>query len=240
LGDKHEKWGCPKTEQAFLTELVRGDYDYIVQMGDAFDFFSASRFARTHDLITPEDEIRESFEKLTKFWDKVRKLKKSHAQMIMLLGNHETRPWKRLLDQAPELLTFMDMKKYFRFPEVIVAPDAKSEIKLEGIIFHHGWLAKLGDHAKYFNESCVVGHTHVGGVVYHARGDGKVIWELNAGLAADRHSTPMKYRETTYCKWTNGFAIIDELGPRFCPISIVEKDLDQPFRQRLLGVDGVK
>ncbi len=72
---------------------------------------------------------------------------------------------------------------------------------------------------QYNTRSTIVGHSHVGGVVFRQSSKG-TIFELNAGYLADETAEPLRYRPQTISKWTLGYGLIDEKGPRFCPIEV--------------------
>jgi hypothetical protein len=62
--------------------------------------------------------------------------------------------------------------------------------------------------------SCAVGHSHVGGVAYRSI-QGKVLFELNAGLLGDPEAKGLSYTPQKLTRWTLGWGFIDQLGPRF-------------------------
>ena len=77
------------------------------------------------------------------------------------------------------------------------------------------WISVTG--AREHNlKNTVVGHSHLGGVVYRNTFNG-IIWELNAGFCGDTESKALSYTPQRLTKWTKGFGFIDALGPRFIP-----------------------
>lgn len=189
----------------------------IVQVGDLYDLFSFSKYPRSLNVGTPKDEILQGRAMAEEFWRLLQK-RCPKATCYQLLGNHDERPAKRILEKAPELEALIDIKHLWEFKGVKTIHDPREELMLDGIYFQHGFRSKLGDHAKFNQASTVCGHSHVGGVVFFPLRD-KILFELNAGyLAGDEE--PMRYTRQSLTRWTHGFGIIDALGPRFVPIKV--------------------
>jgi hypothetical protein len=186
---------------------------YIVQMGDARDFFSLSKYAHSLDLMTPEEELAKGTKQLNDMWARLQKAAPK-AEKHQLLGNHDERAAKTLMAKAPELEGLVKWDHLFRFPNVKTHYDPKEEIFLGDICFMHGYKSH-GAHARYNQCPTVVGHLHTGGVVYF-RDTKKVYWELNSGLAGDLDAPVFSYRNQRKLHgWTQGCGWIDEHGPRF-------------------------
>lgn len=100
---------------------------------------------------------------------------------------------------------------------VEIHEDSRAEIEIDGVLYIHGWMTGIGKHAKYFNQSVVHGHTHVGGL-WTQNLKKKFIFELDCGYLADPYQVPLTYRATKTTNWTKGFGFIDSWGPRFCPL----------------------
>lgn len=191
--------------------------DYVIQIGDLYDLFSSSKFPRTQNLITPAEEFKEARMMAEEFWRVIQK-RAPNARCHQLLGNHDERPIKRLIEKAPELEHFFNMKAPWEFEGVKTQNGEREELILEGICFMHGYRSKLGDHAKYNLMNTVCGHSHTGGVHYFPLKE-KTLFELNVGYLGDPEALPMRYtRQKIVTKWTPGFGVIDELGPRFVPL----------------------
>ena len=228
LGDTHMPW-MSKTAFSMILDFLDGDgkgIDYVVQIGDLFDMFSAGRWARSFDLITPKEEFTQAREMGEEFWRELRKRCPS-AQCFQIMGNHDDRPLKQILEKAPELASLLDVRHLWEFEGVTTVHDGRQELVLEGICFMHGFRSKLGDHAKWNQLRTCTGHSHRGGVHYfpvRTLRDGKLIsttaWEMNAGYLGDPTQVPLQYSKQMLTNWTLGFGIIDGLGPRFCPINL--------------------
>lgn len=216
LGDVHAPWVNTKTVQRFHDHLSSQHFDYVIQIGDLYDLYSASKFARTHDLCTPAEELKEAREWAVNFWKQVKKTQKT-ASCIQLKGNHDERPVKRILEKAPELFSFFDFKKPWEFDGVTTQPTQATHIEIDGVLFQHGHRTKAGDHMRYNLKSTVIGHSHLGSVTYMNHGRGS-LYELNVGFCADTQALPLKYTLNTVLRWTQGYGVIDEYGPRFIAV----------------------
>jgi len=216
VGDTH----YPFTDQRQIKKIVAfaalHKPQRIVQLGDLYDFYSFSRWVRSRDLMTPKQEVDLGRKQAEAFWAELRRVC-PQAQCYQLIGNHDARLAKRVMEAIPELERFLDhTKELWRFEGVETQPSEREELILDGVCFMHGY-RKHGDHVKFNMMSTVVGHSHKGGTVY-MRQRGKTIWELNAGFVALQSSLPMSYgpqKKLHQC--TGGFGWIDEYGPRFIP-----------------------
>lgn len=195
--------------------------DYVIQMGDLYDMYSWSKFPFKRDVFTPEAELGVGRQMAEEMWSRIRKASPK-SKCHQLIGNHDERPAKRLLERNPEFLTLYDgvRDKLFNFDGVTTQPNERQELVLDGIMFLHGYRSRLGDHARHNHMPTVCGHSHTGGVCYLRQGT-RTIWELNSGYIADPTSTPMSYtRQRTISHWTHGVGLIDKWGPRFIPLDV--------------------
>lgn len=216
LGDCHAPWIEQRTVDRFLDHLRSEHFDVCLQMGDLYDLYSQSRWARTHDLCTPSEELKAGREWAENFWSSVKKIQKN-IKCIQLKGNHDDRAHKRMLEKVPELAPFCDFESSWRFKGVITIQDSRQELYLDDVVYQHGHRGKLGDHARFNLQKTVVGHSHKGGTVFFPHRD-QMIWELNVGFCASTEAVPMRYSPQTIHKMTQGYGIVDILGPRFIPI----------------------
>lgn len=203
-----------------FTLIEREKPDVVIQIGDLYDQFSFSKFARSHDLMTPQEEVQEAREGAVNMWSKIRKLSSRKTRLIQLLGNHDDRMMKRVCEKFPEIaaLTTGLYDSLYKFPSVETVMDSRSELVIDDVIYTHGFLGS-GKHVGYFQKSVVHGHTHRG-AVYTLEQAGRTLFELDCGFLADRNATPLKYTPTTTTRWSLGCGIVDGLGPRFVPFNI--------------------
>lgn len=208
----HNKWAIKKLYES-IKQLKP---THIVQIGDLYDQYSFSRFTKKN-ITTSTKELSSARKAGDTFWKRCR-INAKHALCYQLLGNHDIRLTKRIADKVPEAYEFVkeELDRLYTFKGVKTIYDERELLKIGNVSFHHGYLSQLGAHSKSHGCNIVVGHSHVGGVVFEQRA-GKIIWELNAGYLADETSEPLRYRPTKTSKWTLGVGFIDSSGPRFIP-----------------------
>jgi DNA repair exonuclease SbcCD nuclease subunit len=214
LGDFHSPWfSRPALAKAIeLIEAVRPDF--VVQAGDLYDFYSFSRYARSHNVITPALEVKQGRKHALEMWNQVRRASPS-SKCFQIRGNHDVRAEERVAEALPVVESLLNVRELFLFDGVETIMDPTEELILDGVVFQHGFRSKLGDHAKFNQRSTVVGHSHTGGVVFYRNFDG-IYWELNAGWLGDETAPVFRYRpQNKLSTWTRGAGLIDELGPRF-------------------------
>lgn len=216
IGDLH----FPFHDAARLRQVVAAvdllQPDIVVQMGDLYDLYSFAKFPRSHNLMTPKDEILRGRELADAFWSSVRK-SIPQAELYQLIGNHDSRPFMRAADKFPEVEALLNIAALWQFPGVNTQPDEREELLIGEVVFMHGF-RQHGDHCRHNRRSTVCGHLHRGGVTYERLGD-DIIWELNAGHLADVNALPLSYtKQRKFSNWTAGYGVIDALGPRFVPL----------------------
>lgn len=214
IGDTHFPWSSDRTIERIVDAIEAEKPDIIIQHGDVYDMYSWTRFPRTHCLLTPLQELKLGRKKAEMFWGRVKKAS-PRSKRYQLRGNHDMRPYKRIQERAPEFEPAMvAFDELFKFDGVETILDAREDLIIRDISFTHGF-RKHGDHCMHTKRSTVVGHLHVGGVVYRRLGD-EVIWELNCGWAGNPFAIPLSYTQLRrYNNSTQGFGRVDEAGPRF-------------------------
>ena len=218
LGDLHFPWANVDALSAVYAYAdSHPEIDTIVQVGDLYDLFAWSKFSRSLNTYTPQEEIDRGREMAVAMWSKLREIL-PHAECFQILGNHDVRPIRRCLELAAELEPLLSFKHLFQFEGVNLIEDIREPLELGGVYFIHGWMSKAGDHARKYLRSIVCGHTHRGSLTVIPMADGSVLTELNVGYLADSSSRPMSYTASRMNEWTLGFGVIDEWGPRFIPL----------------------
>ncbi len=209
----HEPFASPAWKKWVIKQIKDRQPSYVVQVGDSRDYYCFSKFSRSHSVMTPKQEINEGRNKLEDFWAEV-VAAAPKAKRYQLLGNHDVRPLKRILDAIPEAEDLIDWEAQHTYDGVECRIDEKDELILGRVFLHHGH-KRHGDHARYNQAPTVVGHLHTGGVVYYQNRDG-IYWELNAGYGGDPDQTCFRYRyQKKIFGWTQGLGVIDEDGPKF-------------------------
>lgn len=210
----------PFVNQLVVNEFVCyvGDVKptWVVLNGDAWDRYSHAKFPRSHNQFTPRQEDAMARQMNEEFWQKIKKASPK-SKCYQLMGNHDIRPIKRVIEEYPEAEDWVKEKlnSMFTFPGVTTIFDPREELFLSNnVIAFHGYRGKLGEHRDYTLYCTLNGHTHLGGVVFR-KIRGQVIWELNSGLAGDPLAKGLTYTPQKITHWTPGFSAIDKRGPRF-------------------------
>jgi len=188
---------------------------YVVQIGDLKDMYAQAKFPRSHNSYSPKEEDELGSKMAAQMWSKIQSIV-PEARCIQLFGNHDSRAYKRMMEQAPTLEHLIDFKKYMTFENVHLVEDPREELMIGDVVFTHGWLSQIGAHRDYLMKNVCVGHSHTGGVSFKNVG-GKIIWELNAGYLGDPMSKALSYTPTKTTRWTQGVGLITALGPMFIP-----------------------
>ena len=189
---------------------------YVILNGDAWDRYSHGRFPRSHNIFTPREEDQLSRKLNVEFWEAI---KKASPESIchQLLGNHEVRPMKQVLEQYPAAEDWIKeaLRRDFTFDGVITEFDQRQELIIAGdIVVHHGFRSQLGAHRDYALMNAICGHTHKGGVVWRQI-RGQTLFELNSGLAGDPEAKGLTYTPQRITVWTPGFGALNKYGPMF-------------------------
>lgn len=190
----------------------------MVQIGDLYDFYSFSRFPWSRNIMTPQQEVMEGRQLAEDMWDKIKSIVPK-AELYQLRGNHDDRPYKRLLEKCPEFELFGGIDDYYKFDGVNTICSQREELFINDICFIHGYRGRIGDHLKFNHMNTVTGHTHRGGVLYFPIRF-ETLWELNAGHMTDRTAKPLSYTaQKRISNWTLGYGLIDQWGPRFVSLN---------------------
>jgi hypothetical protein len=219
ISDIHWPFSSQRVIDRFYEYVGDEKPDNVVINGDAWDMFSHSKYPRSHNVFTPREEERLSRQKNEDFWKEIRR-RSPKSKKRQLMGNHDIRPLKRILEEYPSAEDWVkrELERLFTFEDVETTHDPREELFLrEDTLVFHGYRSQLGQHRDYTLMNCVNGHTHVGGVVFR-KIRGQVIWELNSGVAGDPESKGLSYTPQKITHWTPGFAVIDKLGPRFVSV----------------------
>lgn len=188
--------------------------DVIIQLGDLYDFFAFSRFSRHQDVMTPKEEIEDGRQAALGFWDHLNIISPD-SRKIQIKGNHCDRLLNRVMDRFPEVYSIVEKAEanLFKFKNVETIQNSRDELMIENVIYTHGWLGKVGDHAKYFGKSVVRGHSHKLECAHFNFAGGR-IFEVACGFLADEAQHPLQYGSTKTTNWVLGCVVIDPMGIR--------------------------
>lgn len=218
ISDIHWPFHSKKVIDAFLAYIVVFQPEWIVLNGDAWDMYSHAKFPRSHNVFTPREERNLSRSSNEQFWLDV-KQRCPQAKCVQMLGNHDVRPLKRMMEIYPSAEDWIKkaIHEEFTFDGVQTIFDPREELIIGNIAIFHGHRSQLGSHRDYTHMNCMNGHTHRGGAVFKQI-RGEVIWELNSGLAGDPEAKGLTYTAQKITEWTQGFSSVDEYGPRFIAV----------------------
>lgn len=217
ISDIHYPFNNPLVEDKFIAYCAEEKPEVIILNGDAWDMYSHAKFPRSHNVFTPREEERKARELNENLWLKLQKASPK-SKCYQLLGNHDIRPIKRVMELYPEAEDWIKerLKNMFTFENVETIFDPRQELIFGNIAIHHGYKSKLGDHRDFMLMNSINGHSHSGGVVFrHIRNE--TLWELNSGYAGDPKAKGLTYTPQSITKWTPGFGAVDRRGPRFIP-----------------------
>lgn len=221
--DAHAPWTNWEAVHYIKDFIASFKPSHIIHVGDVYDQYSYSRYAKSFSAKKPMQEDDEGREMAASMWRLFRKAAPK-AECFQLKGNHCIRMKKRIVEKAPEFEHVIDeyLKKMFKFDGVRTMEDDRSELVINDILFIHGYYANIGDHMKQNRQSTVVGHSHRGGFTTLRHGD-ETLWELNCGHIADDTQLPFGYTPQRTTFWTPGFGVIEQMkndviSPRFIPL----------------------
>lgn len=217
LGDIHFPFHCKNSLNKVYQLIEQLKPDVIIQMGDLYDQYAHSKFPRSQNIYTPENEEKLAREEAEKMWSKII-LISPNSKKYQIMGNHDIRMMRQTLANMPSIEHAIRdyLLKLMTFNRVETIADYRSELVIDGIMFHHGYRSKLGDHSNYVLGNMCVAHTHHGGTVFRKYKE-DIFWELNAGFLADHDAKALSYTPQKATTQTLGIGWIDELGPRFIP-----------------------
>ena len=214
LGDFH----APFHSERALEEVVKFceifQPKYIIQMGDVFDMYSHSKFPRSHNIFTPKEEEALAREAVENMWKSL-KAKAPKATCYQVLGNHDARPLKRVVESLPTMEHWVQgyFKEIMTFDGVTTMFDIREELEIDQILFTHGFLHSEGRHRDYYLRNVVFGHLHKLWVQYR-RFHRQTFWEMCCGFLGEPESKGLTYQPSKQANYQLGFSAIDQFGPR--------------------------
>lgn len=215
IGDTHFPFTNLKILESIYRFAEKTKPKRIIQVGDLYDLYAHSKFPRSQNIYSPQDEERLGVKMAAEMWSELQKASPG-AECVQIKGNHDIRPVKRTLESLSSLEHIVEkhLNHIMTFEGVTLIEDHREEYVFEDVMVHHGYRTKLGDHRDFALMNAVVGHTHRGGVSYR-RIRGETMWELNVGFVGELESKVFAYRPQKITTETTGFGFLDEYGPRF-------------------------
>lgn len=214
ISDIHWPFHSQRVIDRFFAWLQKDRPKHVVLAGDAMDMYSHAKFPRSHNVFTPKEEEALARKGNEDFWAEVQRIL-PEAECVQLLGNHDVRASKRVLEVAPTLEHWVAryMEELFSFPGVKTVFNPREEVFFDDVMIHHGYLSQLGQHRDHTLFNAIVGHTHRAGVVFREI-RGQTLWEMNCGYAGDPTAKGLTYTPQKITGWTPGFGVCDPDGPR--------------------------
>lgn len=214
ISDIHWPFENQRVIDKFLERVALRKPQYVFLNGDGWDMYSHTKFPRSHNIFTPREEQTLARQKNEEFWKQVQQASPT-SKCIQLMGNHDVRPLKRIMEVYPQAEDWIaeKLKELFTYPNVETVMDPRQEYQIGDILIFHGYRSQLGAHRDYTLYNCINGHTHKAGVVFR-RIRGQTIWEMNSGLAGNPEAKGLTYTPQRITEWTPAFAEVDPDGPR--------------------------
>lgn len=206
IGDTHMPWHDKKALKKIYDWVLKEKPQAIVQIGDNYDLYTLSRYYRTLE-ITPAQEIKKAIIEVNKFWQVLKGLS-PQAKCYQLMGNHEARLRKRILERIPEIESLIPYN-LAKCSWVKYCDSDRDHICLDNVIYVHGWFSKSIDHARHFNKSVVHGHRHRPTLDVMGR-----LWSMDIGHIANEKSLPLSYTQSNVTNWRKAFGIVEDGNPR--------------------------
>lgn len=210
LSDIHIPYHDPVALALALEYAKDYEPDHIVLNGDIVDFYGASAYRKDPLRInTLQDELDETVAFL-------RLLRSQHtdAKIDYVMGNHEDRIQRFLIDKAPELCSFdcLALDELLKLKELDIRfVDSKSTISLGELEVTHGtivrkWSGSSGKaHHEKFGGSVLIGHVHRLGTFYRTNRWGTHIAIENGFLGRN------DFEYVDRPDWQHGFTAIEYL-----------------------------
>jgi hypothetical protein len=215
IPDTHHPFACQRTLEFIYRFIERFQPEEVIQVGDLYDRYAHSRFPRSQNVYTPEQEDELARKGAESMWREVQK-SAPKAKCTQLLGNHDLRPLKQVLATYPQMERWAEkmLLESMTFEGVETIADHREEYRLPGgVDVIHGHFGRLGQHRDYSLTNVVHGHDHKLGVAYRTV-RGMDLWEMSTGFAGDIESKVFSYTPTKSHNCQKGLGALDEDGPR--------------------------
>lgn len=214
IPDLHAPYTDLESLTLLYTHIEKEQPDVIVQLGDQLDLYAFSKFPRSHNLMTPKQELEQGVGLLTEMWEIIHRVSPG-SRCYQLLGNHMERLPKRVIERLPEAESLFRIEDLVRFKGVDTVTDDR--LVIDDVLYLHGFLTKPYAHMRYFLKSCVFGHIHQAWCVYEKIHAG-LLFDFTCGYLADDAQIPLKYTASKINKWSTGYGLIEAGIPRFVPL----------------------
>jgi len=206
IPDQHHPWAHEGALDWTVVVARRERPDVIVNLGDALDLYSLSRYPRSHNLYTPADEFRIGFEGYSAHWAALRKAA-PRARCVILASNHGDRLRKRILDRLPEVESLLGDP--FALPGV----ESVERVTVDRVLYEHGFRSRPEDHGKKNLQSTVHGHLH-SATLHWFNLEGRPHFNLCCGWLGDTTAPVFRYRQSAVDDWNLACGLVTDSAPR--------------------------
>jgi hypothetical protein len=213
-GDSHDPWYSVEVRSVLYHLVEKYKPTWVAQAGDCMDMYSQSKFSRSLFTFNPKEEFELAKQSLAEKWATIQKLS-PNTKCVQILGNHDMRPYKRMLEKNPESeIFFMDgFRKAFEFPGVTTYMDPRELVEISpGVWITHGHL-KHGEHCKKYRRTIIHGHDHKANETHYPE-----FYEASAGFAGDWRAKCFEYTPARFKDSITGLRLVDAAGTRFLRI----------------------
>lgn len=207
ISDTHFPFHHKVAYRKMLEHVKKEKPDVIIQIGDLLDQYVFSKFPRSHS-VSVEQDIMTGLRAAKDMWATLNKMCPK-AKKFQVLGNHDRRMTKRIIEKLPELEQVYNPNSLYEFDGVKTLQSDRDYLTLDGVIYCHGWFSKSLDHARHFNSPCVHGHTHRAGIETRGR-----IWSMDVGFLADESTLPLSYGASKFTTWKLACGVVEDKQPR--------------------------
>lgn len=202
IGDVHFPFHSKKALAKVFNLIKIEKPDAVVQIGDLLDQYIFSKYNKT-PKITPDQDVVKGLAQAKQMWKDIAKIVPK-ARLYQILGNHDIRISKRISELLPALSSIYSPLSLYNFPGVKVMKSDRHYLKLDGVVYCHGWLSKSIDHAKHFSQPTVHGHRHQPTV----QTDGN-LWSMDVGYMADDKTLPLSYTASKFTRWRKACGVVE-------------------------------
>lgn len=217
IGDTHFPWASEDTLTAlyaFVDSLPEDEKpDVIVQVGDLHDMYSWKKFPGSMNLYNPKEEIELAYKMASEMWATLKRLAPG-AECHQILGNHDVRALKRVLEQFPEGEVFFSIERFYQFEGVRTHMDPRVPLDLGDCLVIHGHRSRSVDHwLDLPGKNIIHGHDHKVTITYRKFG-GITKWIMGVGFAGDPKAKVFSYTPLSTLDMMNSIGWADQHGPR--------------------------
>tara|TARA_A100001518_G_C1210626_1_gene53205 strand:+ start:614 stop:1288 length:675 start_codon:yes stop_codon:yes gene_type:complete len=190
IGDTHAPCMLPTYPDFLLDVYTAWDCDTVVHIGDLVDYHSIAYHLRTVGTPDVMGEIDQAGKQIRELYDRFDK-------MIIMTGNHDALPSRRLADAIMPETMLRPEAEYWDTPGWEWMP-RYSQLVIDNVIYQHGDRGRSGVNAAMKNAqaefcSLVQGHLHGQcSVNWYANAQLR-IFGMQAGCGVDHHLMAMSY-----------------------------------------------